>query len=161
MPREWISRTMPWPVEGGGFPNKAVSVTPKVLVTAYGIFFPRRENSPSLLSFSISPPFSPPSYFLLLFPNTSRHQGTNIRFWDASGNAIFLLHNIHVEAWEGPVTAMALCPESRTFAASTECGMVLVYKYFTQATDIEPWVRFNVLGRSFFFSAFFFSHTGV
>eukprot|EP01127_Copromyxa_protea_P022848 TRINITY_DN8400_c0_g1_i3.p1 TRINITY_DN8400_c0_g1~~TRINITY_DN8400_c0_g1_i3.p1 ORF type:complete len:613 (+),score=125.42 TRINITY_DN8400_c0_g1_i3:1255-3093(+) len=104
----WISRTMPWPVDGGAFPNKVVSVTPKILVTA--------------------------------------HQGTNIRFWDASGNAIFLLHNIHLEDWEGPVTAMALCPESRTFAVSTDCGIVSVYKYYPKATVVEPWV-YNPQGR--------------
>lgn len=27
---------MPWPVEGGGFPNKEVELTPKILITAYG-----------------------------------------------------------------------------------------------------------------------------
>lgn len=35
MPKEWISRTMPWPIDGGSFPDKVVDVTPKILVTAY------------------------------------------------------------------------------------------------------------------------------
>jgi len=34
MPREWTSRTMPWPCSGGKFANKDVRVTPRVVVTA-------------------------------------------------------------------------------------------------------------------------------